>query len=385
MGLPLNAVKVLELAGLAPGPFTGLLCADWGASVLRVDRPVPGAHTDNVLPTTRDVLSHGKTSITVDLKNEAGLKLIKNLLPHVDVLIDPFRPGVLERIGLPPDELLRVNPRLIIARLTGFRRDGKYANMAGHDMNYIAVSGVLSMIGGKGQRPVPPLNLMGDFAGGGLVCFLGIVLALLARVSSGKGQIVESNMVDGSAFIAISPRLNMKTPLWDRPRGTNLLDGGCPYYQVYETRDGQFMAVAAIEPQFFDLLLKGLSLTTSDLPGPQDDRHKTWPYLFELFTNLFKSKSRREWEDIFDGTDACVTPVLTQQELEQSGYEQRPIVHLKSTPAYGYSSSRGGWTPSTLYPGQGGETTLKEWLGWKRNRNYSVVDGGLVKVEGSKL
>jgi alpha-methylacyl-CoA racemase len=210
---------------------------------LRVDRPIPQAHTNKVLPATGDILTEGKSSITVDLKKGAGLKIVKRLLSEVDVLIDPFRPGVLERIGLVPVDLLRANPRLIIARITGFRRDGKYANMAGHDINYIAVSGVLSMLGRKNERPLPAINLLGDFAGGGLVCFLGIALALLSRASSGRGQVVEANMVDGSAFIATSPRLNMKTSLWERPRGTNLLDGGCPYYQVYETRDGQYLAV----------------------------------------------------------------------------------------------------------------------------------------------
>lgn len=231
------------ITNIYTGPFTGLLCADWGASVLRVDRPVPNAHTNSTLPATRDVLTEGKSSIAVNLKSAAGRKLMKQLLLEVDVLIDPFRPGVLERLGLAPDNLLQRNQRLIIARITGFRRDGKYANMAGHDINYVAVSGVLSMLGRRNERPFPAINLLGDFAGGGLVCFLGIVLALLSRTASGKGQVVEANMVDGSAFIATSPRLNLKTSLWDGPRGTNLLDGGCPYYQVYETRDGQYLSV----------------------------------------------------------------------------------------------------------------------------------------------
>jgi alpha-methylacyl-CoA racemase len=217
-----------------------MMLADWGATVLRVDRAVsPGQECP-----TGDLLTRHKSSIMVDLKSAAGIELIKNIIQKVDVVIDPFRPNVLEKLGLgPEDVLLCLNPRLIVARITGFRRDGKYSQMAGHDINYIAVSGVLGMLGPATSRPLPPGNLMGDFGGGGLMCFLGIVLALFARVSMGKGQVVEANMVDGSAYIATSPRLAHKTPLWEGPRGTNLLDGGCPYYDVYETKDGLHVAV----------------------------------------------------------------------------------------------------------------------------------------------
>lgn len=215
-----------------------MLCADWGASVLRVDRPTPPG-----ILGSKDLLARRKSSVQVNLKSPEGIAVIKDLVQKVDVVIDPFRPGVLERHGLGPKELLAHNSRLIIARMTGFRRDGKYRSMAGHDINYIAVSGVLSMLGAHNATPSPPMNLLGDFAGGGLVCFLGIVLALFDRTRTGHGQVVEANMVDGSAFIATSPRLNMKTPLWGCPRGTNLLDGGCPYYATYETKDGGYMAV----------------------------------------------------------------------------------------------------------------------------------------------
>lgn len=178
------------------------------------------------------------------MKTPAGLALIKKIIAKVDVVIDPFRPGVLEKAGLgPEDVLLKLNPRLIVARMTGFRRDGKYALMAGHDINYIAVSGVLSLFGRKGERPYPPGNVVGDFAGGGAMCFLGILLALLAREKNGFGQVVEANMVDGSAILASMPRLGMKTEVWSGERGTNMLDGGAPFYDTYETKDGKFMAV----------------------------------------------------------------------------------------------------------------------------------------------
>ncbi|KAF2871167.1 CoA-transferase family III domain-containing protein [Massariosphaeria phaeospora] len=237
---PLTGLRVLEFAGLAPGPFAGLLLADYGATVLRLDRPSP---TPTALPTP-DALTRRKTSICVDLKSARGLALIKKLLPTIDILIDPFRPGVLEHAGLAPEAvLLKLNPRLIVARMTGFRRDGKYSAMAGHDINYIAVSGVLSLFGRRGEKPYAPGNVVGDFAGGGAMCVLGILLALLARERTGRGQVVEANMVDGSAVLATMPRLAMKTPVWNRERGCNLLDGGAPFYDTYETKDGKYMAM----------------------------------------------------------------------------------------------------------------------------------------------
>lgn len=214
-----------------------MLLADYGATVLRIDRAP-------AIP-TNDQLTRRKTSICVNMKSPSGLALIKKLIPNVDVVIDPFRPGVLEKVGLGPEEvLLKLNPRLVVGRMTGFRRDGKYSQMAGHDINYIAVSGVLSLFGHKGEKPYPPGNVMGDFAGGGAMCFLGILLALLGRErNGGRGQVVEANIVDGSAILATMPRLGMKIPIWSGERGTNLLDGGSPYYDTYETKDGKYMAV----------------------------------------------------------------------------------------------------------------------------------------------
>jgi alpha-methylacyl-CoA racemase len=377
---------------LLAGPFAGLLLADYGATVLRLDRPSPNP--------TSDQLTRRKTSIAVNLKSPSGLALIKKLIPTIDVLIDPFRPGVLEKAGLgPEDVLLKLNPRLVVARMTGFRRDGKYKDMAGHDINYIAVSGVLSLFGRKGEKPYPPGNLMGDFAGGGAMCFLGILLALFAREKNGFGQVVEANMVDGSAVLATMPRLGLKTEVWKRERGTNMLDGGAPFYDTYETKDGKHMAVGAIEPQFYAALLKGLGVRPSDLPGNRDKR-EDWPVLKEYFAKVFKTKTRKEWEAIFDGTDACCTPVLTHEDLEKQGHEQRPAVTLTSTPAYavhqgqegraaavgqgkGYEGS--GWSEKGLMPGQGGENTLKEWVGWSKGKQYGEEKGGLVWFDGAKL
>ncbi|KAL2863347.1 CaiB/BaiF CoA transferase family protein [Aspergillus lucknowensis] len=371
--LPLAGIRVVELAGLAPGPFAGLLLADYGASVLRIDRPKA---------ISGDQLTRGKTSINLDLRDPASHRLLLDLLANADVLIDPFRPGVLERLGLgPKDVLLKRNPRLIVARMTGFRRDGKYKDMAGHDINYIAVSGVLSMLGRAGERPHAPGNILGDFAGGGAVCFLGILLALLSRTSTGCGQVVEANMVDGSAFLAAMPRLNLQTPVWNGPRGTNMLDGGSPFYDTYETKDkGKYFSVGALEPQFYAALIKGLGFQKGELPS-RDDR-ANWPALREAFTKRFKEKTRAEWEAIFDGTDACATPVLEQSELQEAGYEQRPIVHLSDTPARPIAADNGGWTGGLLLPGTGGKETLKSWLGWEQGQDYDVrKDGALVRAD----
>ncbi|KAK5012150.1 hypothetical protein LTR60_004532 [Cryomyces antarcticus] len=413
---PLSGLRVLEFAGLAPGklslatelnisraaanpsqgPFTGLLLADYGADILRIDRAHPSAHSSTPPPPTADLLTRHKSSIAVNLKTPAGIDLVKSLVPTVDIVIDPFRPGVLEKCGLSPEKvLLRLNPRLIVARMTGFRRDGKYAAMAGHDINYIAVSGVLALLGRKNEKPYAPANIMGDFAGGGAMCFMGILLALLAREGSGLGQVVEANMVDGSNYLASMPRLGLRHPIWDRPRGDNLLDGGCPYYDTYETRDGKFMSVGALEPQFFAALLKGLDIDPASLPGPREDRD-TWPALADLFTRTFKSKARAEWEAIFDGTDACCTPVLTYPELERGGFDQRPPVTLKGSPGIAIADGENdrpaaegvgigiegdGWVSKGLPPGKDGEEKLAKWMGWIRGRQYDLVDGGLVKME----
>lgn len=384
---PLKGLRILELAGLAPGPFAGLLLADNGADVLRIDRVQPPATP------SPDVLIRHKSSITVDLKTAAGQELFLHLIPNVDILIDPFRPGVLESMGFSPTEvLLKLNPRLIVARLTGFRRDGKYANMAGHDINYLAVSGVLSMLGpsikvpplNRPLPPSPPGNLLADFAGGGLMCFVGILLALLSRAETGMGQIVESNMVDGVSYLATAPRQALKQEgQWDQPRGQNLVDGGCPYYNVYECKDdGKYMAVAALEPKFFEQLTKRLELGDRDWEGKRDSRD-VWPKMKTILERKFRSKTRKEWEDIFDGTDSCCTPVLSHQELEEDGYEQRAAVSLSETPFLNTVDE--GWTVKTLRPGEGGETLLQSWLGWKKGRDYQVEGGAFTKIDAAKL
>lgn len=327
-------------------------------------------------------MTRHKSSIALDLKSPRGLALLLSLLANADVLIEPFRPGVLESLGLRPDALLAANPRLIIARLTGFRRDGPYAQMAGHDINYLAVSGILSQLGRKDAPPYAPANILADFAGGGLTCAFGILAALLSRAQTGKGQVVEANMVDGSAYLGTFMRYAMKTPTWDQPRGENLLDGGSPFYEVYKCRDGGYMAVGALEPHFFAELIKCLRLP-EDMISAQHKR-STWSSMRATIQQRFLKKTRTHWERVFDGKDACCTPVLSQSELEQQEYEQRPAVGLTGSSALSLPKQE-QWASEGLSPGKDGEKTLEQWMGWKIGREYKVAGGGLVKVETAKL
>lgn len=380
----LNGLKVLELAGLAPAPFCGLLLASFGASVLRIDRP--SIHSP-AQPTT-DNLTSFKSSLVLDLKQENSTRLLRKLIEKADVLIDPFRPGVLEKLGLSPENvLLKLNPRLIVVRLTGFRRDGKYKDMAGHDINYLAVSGVLSLLGEKGQPPLAPGNILADFAGGGLVAFTGVLLALLSRGVTGRGQVVNANMADGVNFLGTYPRLALTTPMWNDPRGENVLDGGAPYYGCYECKDrGRWVSVGSLEPQFFAQLLRGLDLTAEDIvpqPGMKREDKRSWRHMRGVFEKRFKTKTRDEWEKTFDGTDACVVPVLTFEDLQQRKYDFRPIVGLSDSPGHKPVAE---WEGKGLTPGEGGEKMLTEWLGWQRGREYSLNDqGAAVLVGKSKL
>ena len=358
-------------------PFAGLLFADFGATVLRVDRPP----TSNALPAGADALTRHKSSIILDLKSPSALSLLRSLLQRADVFIDPYRPGVIESLGLEPETLLKENARLIVARLTGFRRSGAYAQRAGHDINYLAVNGVLSQLGPARYPPYPPANILADFAGGGLMCAVGVLLALISRAQTGKGQVVECNMVDGAAYLATFLRLG-RASIGDRPRGENLLDGGCPWYQVYECKCGGYMAVGALEEKFFAQFIRGIGLDEDWLHKRHD--RDAWPVLKALISNCFMRKTRRDWEAIFDGKDACCTPVLSQDELEEAGYEQRPAVTLKNTPSHPISQEE-GWKSEGLIPGTGGEDILREWTGWSKGKHYTVQDGGLVSLISPNL
>ncbi|MGO9163352.1 MAG: CaiB/BaiF CoA transferase family protein [Streptosporangiaceae bacterium] len=302
---PLDGIRVIEIASLAPAPFGCMLLADLGAQVVRVDR-VPAGGQD--APPPAGPLARSRQSIGIDLKSQAGLDVLLRLAESADVLVEGFRPGVAERLGFGPADCARRNARLVYARMTGWGQDGPLAPAAGHDIDYIAVSGALAPIGRAGERPVPPLNLVGDFGGGGMLLALGVLAALVERARSGAGQVVDAAMVDGSALLTAFIHGLRAAGQWQDQRGANLLDGGAPFYDTYATADGGYVAVGALEPRFYARLLAGLGLADAGLP-PQYDR-SGWPALRERLAAAFAQRTRDEWTAVFDGSDACVAPVL---------------------------------------------------------------------------
>ena len=309
---PLAGVRVVEFAGIGPGPHASMLLADLGADVVRVQRagslPAPERAADQLL--------RGRSAVVeADLKSTTDREEILRLVERADVVVEGFRPGVMERLGLGPDELLERNPRLVYGRMTGWGQDGPLADRAGHDINYISLTGMLHAIGRADERPVPPLNLVGDFGGGSMFLVVGVLAALVERGISGRGQVVDAAMVDGASVLGQMMWAFRGTGLWQDRRGVNLLDTGAPYYEVYETADGRYMAVGAIEPQFYAQLIEGLGLTDAGLPEQNDMAR--WPELRARFTETFATRTRDEWAAVFDGTDACTTPVLDFTEAPQ--------------------------------------------------------------------
>lgn len=316
---PLEGIKVIEMAGLAPSPYCGMLLSDFGADVVIVDRLSKGApEIPNIM--TKNPFDRGKRSIRVNLKTEQGVGMIRKMIGSSDVLLEPYRPGVMEALQLGPDEVWKLNPRLIYARLTGWGQSGSYSGMAGHDINYIALSGALSLFRRKGENPLPPCNILGDFAGGGMLCAMGILLALIERNNSGKGQVVDAAMVDGAANLSTLFYGLLANNLMSLDIGSNMLDSGAPYYQTYETADGKYMAVGAIEGRFYAELLEGLGLDPSLLPQQNDV--KRWPEMMRRFAEVFKTRKRDEWAAIFKGKDACVAPVLELNEVGEHPHNQ---------------------------------------------------------------
>jgi alpha-methylacyl-CoA racemase len=301
-------LKVIEIAGIGPGPFCGMLLADLGADVVRIDRAQNVSGGDPGMP-PGDLLNRGRRSIGVDLKSPEGVGVVLDLVATADVLIEGFRPGVAERLGIGPDECLARNPKLVYGRMTGWGQEGPWASMAGHDINYISLAGALEPIGRAGEPPLPPINLIGDFGGGGMLLAYGVMAGVFEAQRSGTGQVVDAAMVDGSALLMTMTHSFRAMGMWTDERGTNLLDTGAHFYEVYETADGKYLGVGSIEPQFYDALLEGIELDKGDLPW-QHDRAE-WPALKERFAAIFKTKTRDEWMAVFEGTDACVAPVLS--------------------------------------------------------------------------
>ncbi|MBY0335416.1 MAG: CoA transferase [Acetobacteraceae bacterium] len=303
---PLSGVRVIEMAGIGPGPFCAMWLADMGADVLRVDRPdgPPGSRGDVVLRNRR--------SVALDLKRPEAKRAVLRLCARADALIEGFRPGVMERLGLGPDEALRANPRLVYGRMTGWGQDGPLAPTAGHDINYIGLTGALHAIGPAGGPPVPPLNLVGDYGGGAMLLALGLLAGILSARASGQGQVVDAAMVDGAALLMAPFYSRLARGQWRDERGANLLDGAAPFYGTYACSCGGWLAVGPIEPQFFAEMLRRMELPEGDFAGR--DEPSRWPALRARLAGVFASRSRDAWAAIFEGSDACVTPVLTMAE-----------------------------------------------------------------------
>lgn len=364
MSGPLTGIRVIELAGVGPAPYASMMLADAGADVLRIERrgynrpPKEGE-------AYWDFLARSRRSVAINLKHPDGVELLLDLVSKADAFIEGYRPGVAERIGIGPDVCLERNPRLVYGRMTGWGQDGPFAPMAGHDIDYIALAGALWPIGLPGQLPVPPLNLVGDFGGGGMMLAFGLVSALLEASRSGKGQVVDAAMVDGAASLMTIIFAFRQGGIWREPRGSNILDGAAPYYGVYETADGQFFAVGAIERQFYAELLDRLGLDVETLPQQDDREH--WPAMRKRFAEIFRSKTRDEWSTIFEGSDACGAPVLSPWEAHGHPHNQarQTFVEVDGAIQPG-PSPRFSRTPSAVQrppspPGRDTDEGLSAW------------------------
>ena len=359
---PLAGIKVLEFEAIGPGPFAGMLLADMGADVLLVDRP---ASSDLGLKRERwmDVMLRGRRSVTLDLKSKNAAATALELVSRADALIEGFRPGVMERLGLGPGQCLARNPKLVYGRMTGWGQDGPLAPRAGHDINYIALAGVLHAFGRKGQAPVPPLNLVGDFGGGGMLLGFGIACALLHAQKTGQGQVVDAAMVEGASLLAAMFSGFLAAGSWSEERGANMLDTGAPWYDCYATSDGKYVAIGAIEAKFFEELVQRLGL--SGLP-PQNERAR-WPEMREAFAKTFKQKTRDDWVKVFEGSDACFAPVLTFSEARRHPHNlaRRGYVSLarleQPAPAPRYSATPAEVRRVPPERGAGGRAALADW------------------------
>ncbi|HKH88537.1 MAG TPA: CaiB/BaiF CoA-transferase family protein, partial [Acidimicrobiales bacterium] len=364
MSGPLTGLRVIELAGIGPCPFGAMVLADLGADVLRVERAaaVPAQRPEGK---SWDLLQRGKRSIGVDLKHPAGVELVLCLAERADALVEGFRPGVTERLGLGPDVCLARNPRLVYGRMTGWGQEGPLADRAGHDIDYIAIGGALEPIGRAGERPVPPLNLIGDFGGGGMLLAVGVTAALWSAARSGEGDVIDVAMVDGSALLMTMTWAFRQLGVWHDERGTNLLDTGAPFYDTYECADGRIVAVGALEPQFYAQLLEVMGLDAADLP-PQMDRAQ-WPESKRRYAEIFRTKTRDEWASLAEGTDACLAPVLSMGEaaVHPHNAARQTFVEvdgvLQPGPAPRFRSRQPGMPAGPRWPGEGGVAALTEW------------------------
>jgi alpha-methylacyl-CoA racemase len=364
MSGPLDGIRVIELAGIGPSPFTGMMLADAGADVIRVDRADRATYPPREEPHV-DIMNRGRRSVAADLKHPHGVALVLRLVERADALMEGFRPGVAERLGLGPDVCLARNPKLVYGRMTGWGQEGPLATAAGHDIDYIALAGALEPMGRAGERPYAPLNLVGDFGGGGMLLAYGMVAALLSAARTGKGQVIDAAMIDGAASLMTMTYTLMRAGIWHDERGTNLLDSGAPFYEVYETADGRFIAVGAIEPQFYAELIRLMGLAEEDLPD-QNDRN-AWPAMKERFAAVFAARTRDEWEEVFAGSDACAFPVLAPLDAPDHPHHRARGTFVtvggvtQPAPAPRFLGTPGSVRRPPPNPGQHGDEALSDW------------------------
>ena len=377
---PLSGKRIIEIAGIGPGPFCAMLLSDLGAEVIRVDRASTVADELPDLPSL-DLLNRGRRSIGINLKDPEGVATVLKLIESSDALIEGFRPGVAERLGIGPEDCLTRNPKLIYGRMTGWGQYGSYSSMAGHDINYIALSGVLGMIGRKDEKPVPPVNLIGDFGGGGMILALGVCAALVEVASSGKGQVIDAAMTDGSALLATMVHSFKAMGIWG-DRGTNLLDTGAPFYDVFECSDGKFISIGSIEPQFYSELLRITGLDQQENPKQMD--RQSWDEMKSKIASAIKSKSREEWENLMEGTDVCFAPVLTIDEAYDHPHnlERNTFIEVagvkQPAPAPRFSRTPASITSPPPHPGEHTEEILLD-SGFTISEIFSLREQNVIR------
>jgi alpha-methylacyl-CoA racemase len=378
---PLSGVRVIEIAGIGPGPFAAMLLSDMGADVVRVDRAQSVERGFD--PGWMEVLNRGRRSIGVDLKHAEGVETVMRLVEQADALVEGFRPGVADRLGIGPDACLARNPKLVYGRMTGWGQDGPYAQAAGHDINYIALAGALGHFGRAGTKPTPPINLVGDFGGGGMLMAYGIACGLLSAGRTGEGQVVDAAMIDGSSTLMMMMWAFRHMGIWDEARGVNILDTGAHFYDTYETADGKWVAIGAIEPQFYSELLRLSGLDQrADLPHQMD--RARWPEAKAIVAEVFRSKTQAEWNELLEASDACYAPILTMSEAVDHPHNvaRESFIEVaglrQPAPAPRFSRTPGEVQRPPAHSGQHTDEILVDWLGADEDRVAKLRADGAV-------